>query len=103
MATWSRAALVITMDEGVYSKQEIQELLESEETDIADATAFDLACSDGIIWLSRSAAYEADYLLDCLNERYDRPMIMNAVETVPNQSCCNCSSPARPRRSLTAP
>lgn len=73
---------VITMDEGVYSKQEIQELLESEEADIADATAFDLACSDGIIWLSRSATYEADYLLDCLNERYGRPMIMNAVETI---------------------
>ncbi len=82
MAFGEHLLRVLTMDEGVYSKDDIQELLGSEPSNIADASKLDLACAEGVVWLIASGNWDADYLLDCLNERYGRPMIINAVETV---------------------
>ena len=82
MAFGEHLLRVLTMDEGAYSKDEIRELLGTEESETGIYTVFDLACAECFVWLFASARWNADYLLDCLNERYGRPMILNAVEAV---------------------
>jgi hypothetical protein len=73
---------VLQFEESGHSKQKIKSLLESEATEVPNASMYDMACSDAIYWVALSDVWEADYLLECLNERYDRASVLDAVDTV---------------------
>lgn len=68
-------------DEGM-SKRRIKALLQSTPSDEPEASMFDVACSDAILWMIHCDKWDADYLLECLNERYHRGSVLDAVDQV---------------------
>jgi hypothetical protein len=74
---------VIQMEEDGCSRDSILKTWGSEVTDgYGRATRYQLACGDAGYWVLQSATYGSDYLLECMNERYGRETILEAVDVV---------------------
>ena len=86
MAFGEHLLQVIGMEEGGLARKKIVDVWGSETLDEQGrATRFQLACGDAVYWTLQSAAYESDYLLECLNERYAREEILEAINLVTEQ------------------
>ncbi len=86
MAFGEHLLQVIRMEESGLARQKIVDVWGSEMQDEQfRATRFQLACGDAVYWVLQSAAYDADYLLECLNERYGREEILEAIDSVTEQ------------------
>jgi hypothetical protein len=77
---------VLQMEEDGRSRDRILKTWGSEVTDgYGRATRYQLACGDAVFWVLQSATYGSDYLLECMNERYGRETILEAVDHVTAQ------------------
>lgn len=72
----------LTLEESGMSKDEVRTLLESEPTEFEGVNAFVGAQFEGEVWIERSNLWSAEYLFDCINERYANDVLVNVVETL---------------------
>lgn len=85
MAFGEHLLQLIRMEEGGLAREKIREVWGFETPEGGEATRFQLALADAFYWMMRADIYDADYLLECLNERYGRKEILEAIDLITAQ------------------